>query len=125
MECQNTEQIPFGGTRSVASGHDKAWPSRADISHHFNIPIFQHSIEVTGKLGMRGKHSNATNPTALGETPTLLSHSQAKENGLSCPLLHGLENPCPFDKDARVRHWEHRHLACAHNEDIKKLINLF
>ena len=43
VEHSNTEQIPFGGTRSVASGHDEAWPSRGDIPHHSNIPIFHHS----------------------------------------------------------------------------------
>ncbi len=32
-----------GGTRFVASGHDEAWPSRTDIPHHSNIPIFQYS----------------------------------------------------------------------------------
>jgi hypothetical protein len=39
---------------------------------------------------------------SLGGTPALLSEGKAKENGLSCPLHHGLENPCSFDKDARV-----------------------
>jgi hypothetical protein len=32
-------QFVFGGTRFVASGHDGAWPSRADIPHHSNIPV--------------------------------------------------------------------------------------
>ena len=50
VEYWNNEQIPFGGTRSVASGHDEAWPSRGDIPHHSNIPIFQHSIEVIDKF---------------------------------------------------------------------------
>jgi hypothetical protein len=32
-----------GGTRFVASGHDKAWPSRGDIPLHSAIPLTRHS----------------------------------------------------------------------------------
>ena len=55
MEWRNLgilEEAPTGGTRSVASGHNEAWPSRAAIRlspsfQHSHIPTFQ--FEVTGK----------------------------------------------------------------------------
>ncbi len=44
-------RFTFGGTRSVASGHDGAWPSRAAISfppifHHSHIPSFQFDVHI-------------------------------------------------------------------------------
>jgi hypothetical protein len=57
LEYWNAEQIRFGGTRSVASGHDDL--SAVDVSAKVDIPSFQ--FEVIDKPAARGSGNKQMN----------------------------------------------------------------